>query len=1019
MMMRFLPGSIIAFALVGLMLATLPLTGEPLVLVSPGSEAPPVGFPASRPGYCEAGRFGDRDAIVCRWDAGRTAWYECGFQQKLPLPDFLAGQLLVDFYAPACQNAASFNIRFIDRDGEVMQKKVQPDWTATGWQTLVVDLKANEPFQSSWGASDTSRNRRLDGAVRLHGLSIAFGDKTSAGQLVLGAIAFAVTSARVTVDVATGHPIRVLAPGREPDLALLFTNPSRDARHIEGAATVIDPFGAPAGQLDLGLDVPGQSTRSVPLAAPTRFGVYGLDVTWGDGQETQQKRLSYAYMAPAGPTPGRGRGFLFGINAHTRRFPPEEQRLEALAAGLCGIKLIRHNACWRLVQPTADAPRDFAQFDQHFELFEQQGIESQIAFGHVPDWAVDPSWAPFNPDYRGRGNSRGLPFPNLDLYADYVTDFMRRYRGRIRFAESWNEPDLLAFANFPVEDYIRLMKAFYPAVKKGNPEAQVMTGGFTCLTMTSPDRTSHPDHMAKCLEEARGFYDIHAFHGHGHHSHYYPQVLGLHELHRRLGLQVPWWPNETAISAINIGELAQAATLFQKLLYSWAHGAIGYSWYDLRNDGFDPKENEHNFGLITKDFYPKQAYVAYNALATIYRDATPRQEYAGLPDGFQAFLFQAANGDLLLPSWNNTRTAPTRLLAVAPVAGTATRIDLFGNEVPTTVADGLLLIEAGAQPMTLRLAGQDAAPQVTCDLVQAPDIIAVHPTAARSAALRFRNPFPRPLAARLAITPPAGVAIDPPAVDLQLAAGESRELALTIPPAPDFRPAAGPDAQFDLTLTFADHLSQAFRIPARRITVVSRADIGLPADFTLDSADQLRSLVVNAPDFRHLFWTGPDDLSAEVRLARGPDHLLVDVRIRDDRHCQPYAARDSWQGDSVQLALHLPGQEQGWEFGISRRDDGTAQTHVWRAPPGFAAAAAAGLKAAASRDEATKTTHCALTIPLAAIGLNAEAARQGIAFNLIVNDNDDGKTRESYLALAPGLGGGRHAPEHFPVVCLE
>ncbi|MDD4099367.1 MAG: hypothetical protein PHC30_11405, partial [Lentisphaeria bacterium] len=190
-----------ALAFAGFLLTAVTLPGEPVMLISPGPEPPRVGFPASRPGYCEAGRFGDRDAIVCRWDAGQTAWYEFGFGQKLPLPDFQAGQLLVDIYAPACQNAASFNLRFMDRDGEIMQKKVQPDWTAPGWQTLVVDLKSGESFQGSWGASDTSRNRRLDGAVRLHGLSIAFQDKAAAGRLVLGTIAFKVTSARVPTDV--------------------------------------------------------------------------------------------------------------------------------------------------------------------------------------------------------------------------------------------------------------------------------------------------------------------------------------------------------------------------------------------------------------------------------------------------------------------------------------------------------------------------------------------------------------------------------------------------------------------------------------------------------------------------------------------------------------------------------------------------------------------------------------------------------------------------------------------------
>ena len=40
-------------------------------------------------------------------------------------------------------------------------------------------------------------------------------------------------------------------------------------------------------------------------------------------------------------------------------------------------------------------------------------------------------------------------------------------------------------------------------------------------------------------------------------------------------------------------------------------GAIGYSWYDLRNDGINPADPEQNYGLLTNNLQPKPDYAAY------------------------------------------------------------------------------------------------------------------------------------------------------------------------------------------------------------------------------------------------------------------------------------------------------------------------------------------------------------------------------------------------------------------------
>lgn len=216
-----------------------------------------------------------------------------------------------------------------------------------------------------------------------------------------------------------------------------------------------------------------------------------------------------------------------------------------MAAGLCGSKVLRGGYGWTEIQRTPEPVYDFTHADRLLDLFAKNGIELQPCFLNTPGWAVDPDWKPFNPDPKTRRKTPCVPPPVISHYENFVEVYMRHFDGRIRFLESWNEPDLLNFANFSADTYVEIMKAFHRAIRKVSSTAQVMTGGYTCISLPYPRLTSHPDYMAYTMEQAKGHYDIHAFHAHGPHVHYYPQIYALKELHRKLGIDIPWcakWP---------------------------------------------------------------------------------------------------------------------------------------------------------------------------------------------------------------------------------------------------------------------------------------------------------------------------------------------------------------------------------------------------------------------------------------------------------------------------------------------
>ena len=185
--------------------------------------------------------------------------------------------------------------------------------------------------------------------------------------------------------------------------------------------------------------------------------------------------------------------------------------------------------------------------------------------------------------------------------------------------------------------------------------------------------------------------------------------------------------------------------------------------------------------------------------------------------------------------------------------------------------------------------------------------------------------------------------------------------------------------------------------------------------FVLREAAQVIPFAPNVPEKEHLFWKGPADLSAEIRLAHDRQALLFEAVVTDDIHHQPGFGAEVWRGDNIQMALQLPGQKGMWELGFTRLDDGKSEAFVWLAPSGFSADKAAGaVRLETSRDEKKKQTVYRAAIPFEAIGLKETAKKRGFRLNLIVNDND-GEMRESCIGVAPGIAENKD-PERYPII---
>ena len=119
----------------------------------------------------------------------------------------------------------------------------------------------------------------------------------------------------------------------------------------------------------------------------------------------------------------------------------------------------------------------WAKYDQIVELAEWHGLEIIARLGNPPDWSRSGDRGPFAPPDR------------LEDFGDYVAAVVSRYRGRIRYYQIWNEPNIYPeWGEQPVdpEGYTELLCLAYRRVKEADPQAVVIAGALAQTVSLDP-----------------------------------------------------------------------------------------------------------------------------------------------------------------------------------------------------------------------------------------------------------------------------------------------------------------------------------------------------------------------------------------------------------------------------------------------------------------------------------------------------------------------------------------------------
>jgi len=181
--------------------------------------------------------------------------------------------------------------------------------------------------------------------------------------------------------------------------------------------------------------------------------------------------------------------FAFGLIKQNERLRPPTRPVDRLYFGL---HMHRADAgtpwppvgfgSWRLwdaytTWPMLEPQRgnwDFKRLDKYLAMAKLTGVEILLPLGLSPAWA---SARPNEPSAYKPGNAAEPA--NIADWRNYVRTVAERYKGRIRYYELWNEPNLHNFYTGSVETMLHLARETYSILKQVDSQNQLAAPAAT------------------------------------------------------------------------------------------------------------------------------------------------------------------------------------------------------------------------------------------------------------------------------------------------------------------------------------------------------------------------------------------------------------------------------------------------------------------------------------------------------------------------------------------------------------
>jgi len=299
---------------------------------------------------------------------------------------------------------------------------------------------------------------------------------------------------------------------------------------------------------------------------------------------------------PSLPSPAIPDGL--GVAIHFTEAQPGEMKKIADS----GVKWVRMDMVWDQTELKKNI-YNFDAYDRFTQALDEHGLKVVFIL-----------------DYANSLYDKGLS-PHSDearqAFARWAVAAATRYAGKGYLWELWNEPngDTFWFPHPKVEDYVKLALEVGKAFQKAGLQEPLV----------GPGVYRFPHHFLETCFKAGLLKDWAAVTIHPYRWWFNPETAAVFYLRAKnliskyapAGKEIPVLSGEWGYSSVQRGlnETLQAQFLARMWLNNYSQGVPLSIWYDWKDDGDNPKEKEHHFGIVGRDF--RQEKPAYRAAKTL------------------------------------------------------------------------------------------------------------------------------------------------------------------------------------------------------------------------------------------------------------------------------------------------------------------------------------------------------------------------------------------------------------------
>lgn len=311
-------------------------------------------------------------------------------------------------------------------------------------------------------------------------------------------------------------------------------------------------------------------------------------------------------------------------------------------AAQAGIGWAKQQFPWEDIEPTPGQYR-WDKYDEIVDLYRSHGLEVIARLDRPPEWT------------RADNRFPERPPDDFNDYGDFVEQFVRHFKDRIRYIQVWNEPNIFPeWGDQPVDPaaYTELLGIAYRRAKGVDPNVYVLSAPLAINLETFAARRNLSDLVY--LEEmyqagAAEYFDILSANAFGmDRPPEDPPAVGVLNF-RRVELQreimvrygdgnKPIWFNEYGWNAApaslppeeliwqRVSEEQQAEWTVEGVEWAqqhWPWAGVFNIWFFRQIGNLSPERAAYYFRMVDVDFTPRRVYYAVQAASQGMKIAGP------------------------------------------------------------------------------------------------------------------------------------------------------------------------------------------------------------------------------------------------------------------------------------------------------------------------------------------------------------------------------------------------------------